>query len=112
MKKGFSIKLRILSFTVLPAIVITIALLISGIRLIKGGMEQEILKGLMSSAYTYKDIGMNVTSREAGDSEIESSLKKIQATISPGSMETPERTLLWVPTLSEPKLLTLLSKLL
>ncbi|RKM57922.1 methyl-accepting chemotaxis protein [Butyrivibrio sp. CB08] len=76
MKKGFSIKLRILSFTVLPATVITIALLICGIRLIKGGMEQEILKGLMSSAYTYKDIGVNVTYREPGDNEIESNLKK------------------------------------
>ena len=76
MKKGFSIKLRILSFTVLPATVITIALLFSGIKLIKSGMEQEILKGLMSSAYTYKDIGVNVTYREAGDNEIESNLKK------------------------------------
>ena len=76
MKKGFSIKLRILSLTVLPATVITIALLICGIRLIKGGMEQEILKGLMSSAYTYKDLGVNVTYREAGDNEIESNLKK------------------------------------
>ena len=76
MKKGFSIKLRILSLTVLPATVITIALLICGIRLIKGGMEQEILKGLMSSAYTFKDLGVNVTYREAGDNEIESNLKK------------------------------------
>jgi methyl-accepting chemotaxis protein len=41
----------------------------------KNGMEDEILKGLLSSAYTYKDIGMNVTSREAGDNEIETTLK-------------------------------------
>ncbi len=76
MKKGFSVRLKILAFTVIPAVVITIALLITGIRFLKTGMEEEILKGLMSSAYTYKDIGMNVTSREAGDNVLESNLKK------------------------------------
>ena len=76
MKKGISVKLRILSFTVIPAVAITIALLITGINFMKNGMEEEVLKGLMSSAYTYKDIGVNVTYREAGDSEIESALKK------------------------------------
>lgn len=76
MKKGFSVRLKILAFTVIPAVVITIALLITGIRFMKTGMEEEVLKGLMSSAYTYKDIGMNVTSREVGDNELESNLKK------------------------------------
>lgn len=76
MKKGFSVKLRILAFTVIPAVVITIALLITGIKLMKSGMEEEVLKGLMSSAYTYKDIAVNVTDREAGDNEIETQLKK------------------------------------
>jgi methyl-accepting chemotaxis protein len=75
MKKGFSVKLRILSFTVIPAITITIAMLITGIKFMRTGMEEEVLTGLMSSAYTYKDIGENVTYREAGDSEIESLLK-------------------------------------
>ncbi len=76
MKKGISVKVRILSFTVIPAVAITIALLITGINFMKNGMEEEVLKGLMSSAYTYKDIGVNVTYREAGDNEIESALKQ------------------------------------
>ncbi len=56
-------------------IAITIGLLITGIKFMEAGMEEEVLKGLMSSAYTYKDIGVNVTYREAGDNEIESMLK-------------------------------------
>lgn len=39
MKKGISVKLKILAFTVIPAVVITIALLITGIRFMKTGME-------------------------------------------------------------------------
>ncbi len=74
--KSFSVKQRIIAFTVIPSLIITIAMLITSVNLMKAGMESEILKGLLSSAYTYKDIGVNVISREAGDSAIETDLKK------------------------------------
>jgi methyl-accepting chemotaxis protein len=74
-KKGLSVKVRIIAFTVIPSIVLTIAMLITGIRFMKTGMEEEILKGLLSSAYTYKDIANHLQDREAGDSETETVLK-------------------------------------
>jgi methyl-accepting chemotaxis protein len=41
----------------------------------KSGMEDEVLKGLLSSAYTYKDIACHEVQREVGDSAIETTLK-------------------------------------
>ncbi len=76
MKKGISIKSKIVAFTVVPAVIITVVLVIMGITYMKTGMENEILKGLMSSAYTYKDIASHEVQRESGDSDIESSLKR------------------------------------
>ena len=55
-KKGLSVKARIVAFTIIPCVVITFAMLFTGIRFMKSGMEEEVLKGLLSSAYTYKDI--------------------------------------------------------
>ncbi len=70
-----SIKAKLLLVSILPALIIGIVLLIVGVRDIKSGMEEEVLKGLLASAYAYKDIGINVTEREAGDSAIETALK-------------------------------------
>ncbi len=75
-KKGLSVKARIVAFTVIPCVVITFAMLFTGIRFMKSGMEEEILKGLLSSAYTYKDIAGHLVDRAAGDNETETSLKQ------------------------------------
>ncbi|MCR5404220.1 MAG: cache domain-containing protein [Butyrivibrio sp.] len=75
-KKGFSVKQRMLAITLIPSILITIALLITGISFMKSGVEGEVLKGLLSSAYTYKDIAGHLTDRAAGDNETEVSLKQ------------------------------------
>ncbi len=74
-KKGLSVKVRIIAFTVIPSVVLTIAMLITGITFMKTGMEDEVLKGLLSSAYTYKDIACHEVQREVGDSAIETTLK-------------------------------------
>ncbi len=74
-KKGLSVRQRILAFTVIPSIALTVAMLITGIQFMKAGMEDEILKGLLSSAYTYKDIAVHLTDRAAGDNENETMLK-------------------------------------
>ncbi len=74
-KKGLSVKVRIIAFTVIPSVVLTIAMLITGITFMKTGMEDEVLKGLLSSAYTYKDIACHEVQRAAGDNDIESTLK-------------------------------------
>ena len=74
-KKSFTVKARILIISILPAIVIGIAVSVSGILFMKTGMEEEILKGLLSSAYAYKDTGIANMDREAGDNAIESELK-------------------------------------
>ncbi len=70
-----SVRTRILAFTLIPSICLTVAMLITGIRFMRSGMEEEILKGLLSSAYTYKDIASHEVQREAGDNDIETSLK-------------------------------------
>ena len=74
-KQLFSVKWQILMVSVIPAIVIGIAVLITGILSLKAGMEDEILKGLLSSAYAYKLTGLRNIDREAGDNEIETALK-------------------------------------
>ena len=76
LKKGFTVKGRILVISILPAIVIGISVLITGIVFMQSGMEEEILKGLLSSAYAYRDTGIANAGREAGDNELESKLKE------------------------------------
>ena len=75
MNKKFSVKAKILLVSILPAAIVGIALLVVGINFMKSGMEEEILKGLLSSAYVYKDIGVNITDREPGDNAAETQLK-------------------------------------
>ena len=75
MNKRVSVKTKILLAAVVPAIVVGAALLIVGIYFMKSAMEEEILKGLLSSAYVYKDIGVNIAYREAGDNSAEEGLK-------------------------------------
>lgn len=75
-RKGLSVKHRILAFTIIPSLLITVALLIISMRFIKSGMEEEVLKGLLSSAYTYRDIAGHLTDRVAGDNETETVLKQ------------------------------------
>lgn len=70
-----SIKAELLMVAIIPTVIIGVVIMILGIIFMKNGMEEEIIKGLLSSAYTYKDIGITVTDREAGDNEIESTLK-------------------------------------
>lgn len=74
-KKMFTVRARMMLITLLPAIIIGIAMLITGILFMKSGMEEEILKGLLSSAYAYRDTGISNSSREAGDNKIEQLLK-------------------------------------
>lgn len=71
-----SVKVRILSIALIPALAIGIALLITGIMFMKEGMEDEIIKGLLSSAYAYRDAGLDITDREAGDNSVEENLKR------------------------------------
>ena len=74
-KKGFTVKARILLISLLPSMLIGIAVLITAVISMKNGMENEILKGLMSSAYAYKDTAVSNSNREAGDNAIETELK-------------------------------------
>lgn len=74
-KKGLSFKARILLLAAIPAIAIGFAVLITSIFILKKGMESEVLKGLLSSAYAYRDTGIMYMDREAGDSSIEEALK-------------------------------------
>ena len=74
-KKSFSVKAQILLISLLPAIIISIAMLITAVMFMKAGMEEEILKGLLSSAYAYRDTGITNMDREAGDNKIEEQLK-------------------------------------
>ncbi len=74
-KKGLSVKQKIISFTVIPSLILTIVILITGISFMKSGMEEEVIKGLLASAYTYKDIAVNISAREAGDNGTETILK-------------------------------------
>ena len=71
-----SIKLQILLLSIVPTMIVGLAVLITSVLFLKQGMEEEVLKGLLSSAYAYKDVGITVTDRAAGDSAIESKLKK------------------------------------
>ena len=73
--KMFTVKARILLITMVPVVVIGIAVLVAGIIFMKAGMEEEILKGLLSSAYAYSNTGIANMDREVGDNEIESTLK-------------------------------------
>lgn len=75
-EKIFSVRKEIALIAVLPAFVITIAMLITGILFMRSGMEDEVLKGLLASAYTYRDIASHLTDREAGDNETEIALKQ------------------------------------
>ncbi|WP_026492927.1 methyl-accepting chemotaxis protein [Butyrivibrio sp. XPD2002] len=75
-EKIFSVRKEIALIAVLPAFVITIAMLITGIMFMRSGMEEEVLKGLLASAYTYKDIGMDIADRSAGDNTVETQLKQ------------------------------------
>lgn len=74
-KKMFTVRARMMLISLLPAIVIGIAMLVTGILFMKAGMEEEILKGLLSSAWAYRDTGISNMDREAGDSKIETQLK-------------------------------------
>ena len=75
MKKGFSVRTKILAISILPAVIVGVSMLALSISNIRSGMEEEILKGLLSSAYVYKDIGVNIADREAGDNSAEEGLK-------------------------------------
>ncbi len=75
-KKGMSVKARIIAFTVIPSILLTVVMLITGISFLKAGMEDEIIKGLLSSAYTYKDIAVQLQDRSPGDNATETELKQ------------------------------------
>lgn len=75
-KKNFNVKARLLLISCLPAIGISIALLIASISFIRTGMEQETLKGLLASAYAYRDTGLLNIDREAGNNDIEMQLKE------------------------------------
>ena len=75
-KKSFSIKARITLIAVVPTILIGISILLTGIILIKSGMEEEVIKGLITSAYAYRDTGLDNSNRELGDSKIENELKE------------------------------------
>jgi len=75
-KKGFNVKARLLLISAIPAIIIGVAVLITGILFMKTGMEEEVLKGLLSSAYAYRDTGLVNANREKGDNDIENELKK------------------------------------
>lgn len=75
-KKSFSIKARITLIAVVPTILIGISILLTGIILIKSGMEEEVIKGLITSAYAYRDTGLDNSNRELGDSKIENKLKE------------------------------------
>ena len=76
-KKRFSVKARIVAMAVIPAVILSAVILVLGILFMKAGMEEEIGKGLMASAYAYKDIAVHVTDREAGDNENETMLKDL-----------------------------------
>ena len=74
-KKMFTVRARMLLISLLPATIIGIAMLISAILFMKAGMEEEILKGLLSSAWAYRDTGIANSDREPGDNKIENQLK-------------------------------------
>ena len=74
-KKSTSIKAKIIAFMV-PSILLAATMLITAEMFMKAGMEDEILKGLLSSAYTYKDIASHVQDRERGDNTTETELKQ------------------------------------
>ena len=76
MKKKRSVRASILLFTIIPSIGLTVTMLILGTRFVRTGMEDEALKGLQAAAYTYKDIAINLTDREAGDNALENDLKQ------------------------------------
>ena len=74
-KKMFTVRARMMLISLLPAFVIGVVMLITGILFMKAGMEEEILKGLLSSAWAYRDTGIANMDREAGDNKIETQLK-------------------------------------
>ena len=73
--KSFGITARILLQSILPAMVISIVTIIIVSLSTKAAMEEEVLKGLLSSAYVYRDTGILNKDREWGDNDIESELK-------------------------------------
>ena len=76
-KKRFSVKARIIAMAVIPAVRLSAVILVLGIMFMKADMEEEIEKGLMASAYVYKDIAVHVTDRDSGDNENETMLKDL-----------------------------------
>lgn len=74
-KNFFTVKAKLLLMSAVPITVVVIAILIIAISFMKSAMEAEILKGLLSSAYTYREIGLVNMDREKGDNEIENQLK-------------------------------------
>ena len=76
MKLKNSVRFNILLFTIIPSVALTVTMLILGTRFVRTGMEDETLKGLQAAAYTYKDIAIHLTDREAGDNATEELLKQ------------------------------------
>ena len=70
-----SVKTEILGLSLVPAILMTVLVLVTGVVLMEQGMEEEVVTGLLSSAHAYKDIAINITDREVGDSITEEELK-------------------------------------
>ena len=72
-KKG-SVKLELLASSLIPLILVGGILLIMGATMMKNGMEDEVLSGLLADAMLYRDIGMHQEAPE-GDNSVEDLLK-------------------------------------
>ena len=75
-KLKMSVKMRILMLSLLPAIIVGVALLLVGILFMKNGMEEEVSEGLMNSARLYHSLRIQQPVEE-GDHSLEESLKKL-----------------------------------
>jgi len=74
-EQHFTVKARILLLSMLPACVIGLILLITGILFMKSGMEEEVIEGLLASSYAYRDLLMDHSDRPEGENALESELK-------------------------------------
>ncbi|MCR5788372.1 MAG: hypothetical protein K6G83_00640 [Lachnospiraceae bacterium] len=74
--KKYSVKQEMLATVIVPMVVLTAVMLLTGIWFMKAGMEKEILKGLLAAAYEYKDIAVLHTDRWVGDNDLEDELKR------------------------------------
>ena len=74
-ERAFTVKARILLLSLLPACVIGVIVLITGILFMKNGMEDEVVEGLLASSYAYRDILTDHLDREEGESALETELK-------------------------------------